>query len=404
MIDFCRKDKLLTELALFLLIFTLAAPMFNAVNSIVMAISVIFVILQYKRINLKAIPLPIVYSIFLFISSLFISSFFIGDKKSIDYAFKFLYWMLPFFVVFYGFQLCKNINIPLYSFTMALLVSAGAVLYQYYFLDKLRPGGLYFQPNHFASMMDILFPFATMFILKNLYECKNKIMSLILFLPIILGIYALFLSGSRGGLIGIFIGLLLTLVCYYLRKQKIIKFVAVFFGILILIGSSLWYAYNSFPDLFQRGYDNERLLLIESSYNMWNDHKLFGVGLANWEEVYNNKYKLTQARENLDMPHNILAFFFSTTGILGGIGYIIFTGGIFVFLIKHLHNYQNKQIIFIVLAMIWALLSINIHGMVDIGLNNKFVMRLFSGSLGLTVAYLYAVEQSGDCENDKKKC
>jgi O-antigen ligase len=386
------------------LIFTLAAPMFNAVNSIVMAISVIFVILQYKRISLKAIPLSIVYAIFLFISSLFISSFFIDDKKSIDYAFKFLYWMLPFFVVFYGFQLCKNINIPLYSFTMALLVSAGAVLYQYYFLDKLRPGGLYFQPNHFASMMDILFPFATMFVLKNLYECKNNIIGVILFLPTILGIYALFLSGSRGGLIGIFIGLLLTLICYYLRKQKIIKFIAVFFGILILMVSSLWYAYNSFPDLFQRGYDNERLLLIESSYNMWNDHKLFGVGLDNWEEVYNNKYKLPQARENLDMPHNILAFFFSTTGILGGIGYIIFTGGIFVFLIKHLHKYQNKQIIFIVLAMIWALLSINIHGMVDIGLNNKFVMRLFSGSLGLTVAYLYAVEQSGDCENDKKKC
>lgn len=389
---------------LFLLIFTLAAPMFNAVNSIVMAISVIFVILQYKRINLKAIPLSIVYAIFLFISSLLISSFFIDDKKSIDYAFKFLYWMLPFFVVFYGFQFCKNINIPLYSFTMALLVSAGAVLYQYYFLDKLRPGGLYFQPNHFASMMDILFPFTTMFVLKNLYECKNNIIGVILFLPIILGIYTLFLSGSRGGLIGIFIGLLLTLVCYCLRKQKIIKFVAVFFGILILIGSSLWYAYNSFPDLFQRGYDNERLLLIESSYNMWNDHKLFGVGLDNWEEVYNNKYKLPQARENLDMPHNILFFFFSTTGILGGIGYIIFTGGIFVFLIKHLHNYQNKQIIFIVLAMIWALLAINIHGMVDIGLNNKFVMRLFSGSLGLTAAYLYAVEKSGDCENDKKKC
>mgnify|MGYP005963206461 CR=1 FL=1 len=404
MIDFCRKDKLLTELALFLLIFTLAAPMFNAVNSIVMAISVIFVILQYKRINLKAIPLPIVYSIFLFISSLFISSFFIGDKKSIDYAFKFLYWMLPFFVVFYGFKLCKNINIPLYSFTMALLVSAGAVLYQYYFLDKLRPGGLYFQPNHFASMMDILFPFATMFVLKNLYECKNKIIGVILFLPIIIGIYALFLSGSRGGLIGIFIGFLLCVICFFLRKLKLTSFILGLSTIIVLFAGSMIVAYNYMPDLFQRSYDNERLLLIESSYNMWNDHKLFGIGLDNWEEEYNDKYKLPQAREKLDMPHNILAFFFSTTGLIGGMGYIIFVCGIFIFLINALRECRKRQTIFVVLAMLWALFAINIHGMVDVGLNNKFVMRLFSGTLGLTAAYLCLREQKGDYKNDRSGC
>lgn len=381
------------KVLIFFLFLTLAMPIFNAVNSIAMALSILFIIFEYKKINFAILPQTIITSMVLFICLILFASLAISDKESINYAFKFLYWMLPFVVVIYNIQLCKNDKIPLYSFVVSLFVSAVAVIYQYHFLDKLRPGGLYFQPNHFASMMDVLLPFSTMLVLKNASECKNKILILMSFIPIFLGFYALFLSGSRGGIIGIFIGLLVSLTCYYLRKLKLSHFIIVLLSILILFVSTVFAAYNSMPDLFQRRYDNERLLLIESSYNMWNDHKLFGVGLDNWDEEYNNKYKLPQAKENLDMPHNILAFFFSTTGLIGGLGYIIFIGGIFYFLVKHLHNCQNKQMIFIILAMLWTLFAINIHGMVDVGLNNKCVMRLFSGTLGLTVAYLCLEKQ-----------
>ena len=396
--------KYVKILILFLLLLILATPVFNAVNSIVIALSVLFVIFEYKKINFVILPKTIIISMALFICLILVASFAINDKESINDAFKFLYWMLPFFIVFYNIQLCKNDKIVLYSFAVALFVSSIAVICQYHFLDKLRPGGLYFQPNHFASMMDVLLPFATMFILKNANECKNKILIIISFILVFLGFYSLFLSGSRGGIIGILMGLLLCLICYLFRKFKLSHFIIVLLSILILFAGGMFTAYNSMPDLFQRSYDNERLLLIESSYNMWNDHKLFGVGLDNWDEEYNSKYKLPQAKEKLDMPHNILAFFFSTTGLIGGLGYIIFIVGIFSFLVKHLHNCQNKQMIFIILAMLWALFAINIHGMVDVGLNNKFVMRLFSGTLGLAAAYLCLEKQKGDYENDKNKC
>ena len=253
-------------------------------------------------------------------------------------------------------------------------------------------------------MMDILLPFATMFILKNANKSKDKFFVIISFLPVFLGFYALFLSGSRGGLLGVFLGFLLCVVCYALRNLKLTHFFLTLSSVIILFVGIAFIAYDSMPELFQRRYDTERLLLIESSYNMWNDNKLFGVGLSNWEEEYNEKYKLPQAKEKLDMPHNILAFFFSTSGLIGGIGYIVFIVGIFVFLIRHLHKCKNKQIIFIILAMLWGLFAINIHGMVDVGLNNKFVMRLFSGMLGLTAAYLCLEEQKGDYKNDKSKC
>lgn len=391
------------NIILFLLLLTLAMPVFNAVNSIVIAVSILLLFFAYKELSFSILPKTIMVLIFYFIISLTISSFAINDLKSINYAVKFLYWMLPFFVVFYNIQLCSNDKISLYSFALSLFISAMAVIYQYYFLDKIRPGGLYFQPNQFASMIDILLPFATMFILKNANKSKDKFFVIISFLPVFLGFYALFLSGSRGGLLGVFLGFLLCVVCYALRNLKLTHFFLTLSSVIILFVGIAFIAYDSMPELFQRRYDTERLLLIESSYNMWNDNKLFGVGLSNWEEEYNEKYKLPQAKEKLDMPHNILAFFFSTSGLIGGIGYIVFIVGIFVFFIRHLHKCKNKQIIFIILAMLWGLFAINIHGMVDVGLNNKFVMRLFSGVLGLTAAYVCLEEQKEDYVNDGNK-
>lgn len=397
-------NKQIRATILFLLLLILAIPVFNALNSIIMVIAILLLMGKCKNLKVIGLPKTVIFSFLALVATLIISSLAIHDETSFNYAVKFLYWMLPFFVVFYNIQLCSNDKIPLYSFALSLFISAIAVIYQYHFLDKFRPGGLYFHPNHFASMMDILLPFATMFILKNAYECKDKFFVIISFLPVFLGFYALFLSGSRGGLLGVFLGFLLCILCYALRNLKLTYVFLTLSSVIILFLGTAFIAYDSMPELFQRRYDTERLLLIESSYNMWNDNKLFGVGLSNWEEEYNDKYKLPQAKEKLDMPHNILAFFFSTSGLIGGIGYIIYIGGIFVFLIKHLYKCKNKRTIFIVLAMLWALFAINIHGTVDIGLNNKFVMRLFSGMLGLTAAYLFLDKQKKDCENERIGC
>ena len=382
-----KRLRCKNEVSLFLLMLTLTMPIFNAANSIAMAIAIFVLILEYKNLNFKILPKSIILIALFFIAAIVFSSLAINDMKSVRSALKFLYWMLPFFVVFYNVQLCKNDKIILYSLVIALFVSAFAVIYQYHFDNKIRPGGLYFHPNYFAGMMDILLPFAVMFILKNIHESKNIFDGKILLVSVITGVYALFLSGSRGGIIGVIAGLLLCLICYHLRKLKLSHFILVLSSITVLFVGTMFVAYEFMPDLLQRRYDNERLLLIESSYNMWNDNKLFGIGLDNWEEEYDNKYRLPEAKEYLHQPHNILAFLFSTTGVVGGTGFFIFIGGIFILLVKKLHDAQRKEIIIIILAMLWAFFAVNIHGMVDVGLNSKSIMRLFTACFGLTLAY-----------------
>ena len=165
-------NKQISAIILFLLLLILAIPVFNALNSIIMVIAILLLMSKYKILKIIGLPKTVIFSFSTLVTTLIISSLAINDGTSFNYAVKFVYWMLPFFVVFYNIQLCNNDKIPLYSFALSLFISAMAVIYQYYFLDKIRPGGLYFQPNHFASMMDILLPFATMFIFKNAYECK----------------------------------------------------------------------------------------------------------------------------------------------------------------------------------------------------------------------------------------
>ena len=46
-----------------------------------------------------------------------------------------------------------------------------------------------------------------------------------------------------------------------------------------------------------RPYDQERLLLLQSTFHMWENHKLFGIGMGNWQKEYQQHYILPQAKE-----------------------------------------------------------------------------------------------------------
>ena len=117
---------------------------------------------------------------------------------------------------------------------------------------------------------------------------------------------------------------------------------------------------------------------------MWQDHKLVGIGLRHWHDEYINHYILPDAKEKeLTQPHNIYAYWFSQTGVVGGTGFILFTIGIFVYLCKKLR--ANPNDIFLN-ALFWAFLTVMFHGLVNNGVIDKFVMRLYSTYLGIGLA------------------
>ena len=188
--------------------------------------------------------------------------------------------------------------------------------------------------------------------------------------------------------------------------------------------------------------DLARVRMLKSSYAMWKDHKLLGVGLANWQKEYADKYILkkeikkdarqryldwkkaseqraavakkavewkTKAKKKavtrrevirirawqneaikseaaFDMPHNVIAWSFSTTGVIGGIGYLLFVlyyGRMFYNKIK---ENSNERILYVGL---WSFLAVTIHGLADAGITNKEAARFFFLILGISLQYSY---------------
>nr|WP_317429237.1 O-antigen ligase family protein [uncultured Mitsuokella sp.] len=326
-----------------------------------------------------------------FFGALFISAFFSGDLHVISNTWRYFTWTIPFFLFYCMTSIHFEQKMYIYGISAALIVIGGGVFYDMYFHLQIpfsfhilhsRFQGYFAQPNHLATVLAITLPILIMFCYQNRKIKSHKQVYYFALVSSLLGICTLYISGSRGGIVGFILGGLALLLGKYLLQKASQHSLLLFFVILGLLAGSAYGVYHYTKD-FQRSYDMERVLLIESSYDMWNDHKLIGVGFERWQDEY-PKYILPKAKEpNLPMPHNTLAYFFSTTGLIGGIGFLVYTIGIIIVLLKSISKYPHNLYL---QAALWSFIALSIHGMVDIGITNKAAMQIISGLFGVAFA------------------
>lgn len=357
------------------------------VTSTMALIAVIYKCVKHRRIELEFFPKTIAVALIIFFVGLLVSSFVVGDKESYAYIGTLLYWMSPLVVAYL--LTCyykKSIDYVGMAATIALLVTGMGSVYQYAFLATHRATSIYNNPNMIASVLDVTIPLCVLYFVYLVKEKNTENIKLVTTgVAVIVSVMAQILSGSRGGMLGVTIGLMLASLLYYLRQKEYKKLVVALMAC-ACIGGVFTVINDTKMKGIHRPYDMERIYLLKSSYNMWNDHKMFGVGLEHWKIEYPKKYILPQAKEpKLDMPHNIFAYFFSTTGVVGGIGFCILMLSIFGYLYSNLEFTKGG---FVAFAMMWAFLAISIHGQFDVGLRTKYVMRIFCATLGFTMAYI----------------
>lgn len=390
------EDKFLkyfNKVTIFLFLFFFSNSLVKAalsVTTIMAIIGSIYLIKKDKNI-IRAVRTNLLpsfkISYWLFFVSILISSILIMDLDSIKKAFKFLYYSLPFWLMLI--LTYKNFDKSESIIEKALMSSMFifGVLGIYYLIDLpqgKRLSLLNFGPNALATLLEINLPFIILFTYNILKKTKNLKYKILSFATCLWCFIILIFTGSRGGIIGFFLGFIFLvfsnfkLKIYYKLNMKLVLLSL----IAIIAFSGL--AMDKIDFNFTRPYDMERVRLIQSSYNMWLDNKLVGVGLNNWQENYIQKYILPEAREReLEFPHNTIAYFFSTSGIIGGFGFIIFTFGMIFFLLNTLKKYPNN---IYVQAMLWSFVAFSIHGLVDAGFLMKQGERLLFTLLGITCA------------------
>lgn len=377
---------------IFLFLYTtfLISTLSNAGVSISVSLLCVVIIYLYVK-NFKKILWPdktflAIYIVFF--GSLLLSAVISGDLKSISETIKYIYWTLPFWVVYLSEKRSFSIESWGYGTSLSLLVVSVYSVYQFITLPLgTRITGTFANPNGFVGVLETSLPILIAFYWsygeKNIKQ-YHQLIKYILLGIIGMTVFVLLATQSRGGIAGAFIGGIVVFLMRYRNKigiqYKNRKNIAC---ALILAAAVSGVAFLGLST-FQRSYDNERMLLIQSSYAMWKDNPVYGVGFSNWKEQYQSHYISPMAKEpNLPMPHNNVAFFFSTTGIIGGIGYIVFTIGLLLLLIKKIVKYPQNVYY---QAALWSFIAISVHGFVDSGITNKFNMQILFLCLGIAFA------------------
>ncbi len=77
-----------------------------------------------------------------------------------------------------------------------------------------------------------------------------------------------------------------------------------------------------------------RVAIFESSWHMFIDHPLLGIGVGNWREEYDNVYGVNNIEKHIDSPHNIFLQELNEAGIIGLSGFLALLGFQYYFLLK----------------------------------------------------------------------
>lgn len=221
-------------------------------------------------------------------------------------------------------------------------------------------------PNATAAILIMILPFL---IFTNYLSGIYKKVS------VFLTIVALILTGSRGGMIAFVILLIYGVVIYSKGKNMINLKIDLKKIISIILLFVCFFAVDSKMKIISdfRGIGNicnqinsgevrdERLLLWKSSVEIIKDYPIVGIGLGNFNDVYNKEgYISEKAREpRLSSPHNIFLHLGVETGLIGAFLFI----SLVMYQLITSYIYRNKEQF--IMAGHLAVLGMCVHGLVD---------------------------------------
>lgn len=306
---------------------------------------------------------------------------------------------LPFWMVLYvgrQYDIRKIILGVVYG-NMYAFSLYGLWLYEKTGQDRLT--GFYGSPPEVGMLLDIFIPFT---IALGVYYWKWVRFRVISIILVVLELVAVVLTETRGSYLALSAGLVVVAGLYiWLQRDRLSRLKKIITVIAICLvcagaGSYTWYLGSSNMNRMVGG---ERLLMWESSYHMWEDHKLLGIGLSEWKESYNNPsspYRPVEEKEMTNvMPHNIYVYFGATGGILslsGLLGYMFFMSKYMLSKVKKMRNHPMAW------AMLFMFVALMAHGLVDGTLISKHIGRIFYLLFGSCIIFT----EMYPCHTEKK--
>lgn len=336
-----------------------------ALNLYIVFLGLIFVYYFFTKIQSYDKKFKnIIYSFFIFYSYIICISFFSIDQTA---AFKSSISQIRFFLFFLFFstiiKLDENFfNKLIFFYKLFLLFFSFDLIFQALSSDGLNTIGIKSggnSPERFSSFFGDELIFGTFIFFLGIpvisqilskFNTGTLITKLLNFFFLIILSLAIILTGDR--LATIFFSLAITLiVCFIFDYKKIIYFLLfllTFLFFVFLFNSNVQKRYLSTITEIKNYNEFGYFRLFSSSFNIWQDNKLFGVGLKNYRVICNTntKDKFTELPILCSThPHNNWLELLVETGIIGTILFVTFIIKISIYLFssKSIFNKKNNS-------------------------------------------------------------
>ena len=196
---------------------------------------------------------------------------------------------------------------------------------------------------------------------------------------------ALIYNGTRGAWIAVLVALLV----YSMINIKENKKIGIGVLTVCLIGGILAVNMPVVKDralsiVNYRSNSDDRIPLWISSWHMFKDHPLVGVGPNNFAVVYQSNYILPEAKEpDLGHAHNNFIQMLAETGIIGLSSFVYMFG--YILLTMYRRYMIHRQNIWSLVAFI-VTISLLVQGLTEYNFGNSAVIRMYWFILGLMYA------------------
>jgi O-antigen ligase len=239
-----------------------------------------------------------------------------------------------------------------------------------YWVRELKYGGIPFGPyvnrNHFAGLMELLIPPGLAIQILGA-ERRDQLPLVTLFTLLPIG--ALFLSASRGGIIGFVaeVGFLAILIVARRRQRKVLAA-----GALVLTLAAILVSWLGIGRALERfatyqkleTSEGRRVEMVHDSFRIFQDHRVLGTGLGTLQEVF-PLYETLYDGLVVNHSHNDYVEALAETGVIGGLCGLVFLVFLFWTSWKLLNVEGDPQCFAYHTGAVVACLGLLVHAGVD---------------------------------------
>lgn len=392
MINICIIDKLNNYIYFCVCLFAFFSCISIAAANVFLVISILLSVLEIIsnkdkfKDKFKSIFKEFKYTfigIILFFIAIFISVFFSDNiLKSIKIFFEYyIYRAFPLFLVLFFIDNRKKIAIIITCVILSFTIANIFAIVQFSLTGILRSSSFAANPMSLAGFLVIVTPIIFVEVLNNKKNIPKSISIILLFISLV----ALIVNATRGAWVSlvIVIPMLMILLNNIKTSKKIIYCILPFIIVISIIFNNelIEKRVDSIVDLNNQS-NAERILLWKSSYNMFLDNPIFGVGIGMFKNKYQNEYILPEAKiRYLGHAHNNFIHILAENGI---VGLTMFINMIIILFIDFIKKWYRTKVISCVM-FIGAFFGFLIQGLTEYNFGNSAVVKLFWLILALSI-------------------